>query len=235
VVSGSPPLARRAPHPQTACGVAARLTSARAESTRGGDWAEAARSQLDEERLSAQLDCHAAELRLGRHHRALGELRTLVAATHPLDERTARQLMTALYRSERQGEALQCYEAIRRRLQEELGVDPGPELRALHRGILRSDSVLTDPARRYPDPPLEPWPRPDRTPRPVPAELPRDISDVHGRTRELAQLDALLSAGGDRSPTPPLITVSGSAGVGKTALVVHWAHRVRRRFPDGQL
>src|SRR5215475_8003747 len=70
----------------------------------------------------------------------------------------------------------------------------------------------------------------------VPAQLPRDVAGFAGRGEQLARLDALLAAGADDALTAVVISaVSGTAGVGKTALAVHWAHRVRQRFPDGQL
>ncbi|MFM9370091.1 BTAD domain-containing putative transcriptional regulator [Streptomyces sp. Da 82-17] len=106
-----------------------------------GQWAEARRTQLERDRLTARTDLAEAELRLGRHRTALPALRRLAAA-HPLDERVARQLMTALYRDEQPAEALRQFEQTRRSLVEHLGTDPGPELAAAHRRILRNDPAL---------------------------------------------------------------------------------------------
>ncbi|OLF04532.1 hypothetical protein BLA60_40285 [Actinophytocola xinjiangensis] len=174
--------------------------------------AEAAR--LTELRhFAVELRCEAA-LRLGRHAAIVAELTDLVAE-HPLRERLQGLLMTALYRSGRQAEALEVYRAARTVLVDELGLEPGPELRAIETQILNGDPVTAvAPAGGTP---------------PVPAQLPYRTSGFVGRDRELAELDAGLDRG------DPLWVVAGTAGVGKTALAVHWSQRVRDRFPDGQL
>ena len=142
------------------------------------------------------------------------------------------QLMLGLYRSGRQAEALQWFERTRQWLCDELGADPGPGLQSLHQQILRGDSSLLSPDLT-------------RTAAPIPRQLPADVSVFTGREAELAELDRLLTgATGERAgigadgwgAAPVLISaVSGTAGVGKTATAVRWAHRVVRRFPDGQL
>lgn len=157
----------------------------------GGTWARETRAALGDERLTAELHHHEAELRLGRHGRALERLRQLVAA-HPLDERPVRHLMTALYRGDRQAEALETYEDTRRRLAEELGVDPGTELQTLHREILRGTTTQAP----------EPAPRPVAS-RVPPAELPHDVPGFSGRTDALTWLTALLTAGGDARGRQP--------------------------------
>lgn len=177
------------------------------------DWAR----RLAERRLAAVEALYEAELACGLHEAVLGELADLVRE-HPLRERLHGLLMTGLYRAGRRSEALEAYAGARHALVSELGLEPGPELRELHRRILADD--LPEPA-------------PDRSQpvREVPAQLPVDVRGFVGRDSELAELDELLSA-----EAPVLITtVAGTAGVGKTALAVHWAHRVRDRFPDGQL
>jgi DNA-binding SARP family transcriptional activator/tetratricopeptide (TPR) repeat protein len=179
-------------------------------------WLTDVRHALEAERLSVLLDRNDLALGLGRHAGLLAELSGLAAA-HPLDERLAGQLMLALYRSGRQAEALHRYQQIRCRLAEELGVDPSPPLQRLHRQILSTDAVLAAP----PQPPLL-----------VPYQLPAPPPSFTGRARELAALDAVLAEAGDR---PQVAVVTGTAGVGKTALAVHWAHRVAPHFPDGQL
>src|SRR5438874_13374087 len=83
------------------------------------------------------------------------------------------------------------------------------------------------------DVPVPERPAPDRS---VPAQLPADVAGFSGRAEELRRLTALLDGGRDgRSRAPVVVAVTGTAGVGKTALAVHWAHQVRHRFPDGQL
>lgn len=94
------------------------------------------RARLDEERLRAQEDFIDAELACGRHREANALLDALVIA-HPFRERLWAQRMTALYRSGRQPEALASYQALRRQLADELGLDPSPELAALHEAILQ--------------------------------------------------------------------------------------------------
>ncbi|MBR8641487.1 tetratricopeptide repeat protein [Streptomyces tuirus] len=182
-----------------------------------GVWAEETRAGLVDEHLTAELQYHELGLRLGRHQRALERLRQLAAA-HPLDERAVRHLMTALHRGDRRAEALEAYEDTRHRLAEELGVDPGPELQRLHRNILRGPAEARNAGNGS---------------RVVPAELPHDVAGFSGRTEALARLTTLLDAHSREAVV--ISVISGAAGVGKTALAIHVAHRVRDRFPDGQL
>ncbi|WP_158102695.1 AfsR/SARP family transcriptional regulator [Lentzea kentuckyensis] len=175
-------------------------------STLDTPWLVTVRSALEARRLAALLDRNDLALEQGRHTELLAEL-DATAAAFPLDERLAGQLMLALYRCGRQADALLRYEQVRLWLADELGADPGPELRLLHKKILTGDLAL--PAGQV-------------TPRQLPAP-PRSFA---GRARELAALDAVS--------TGPVV-VSGMGGVGKTALAVHWAHRVAARFSDGQL
>jgi YVTN family beta-propeller protein len=114
-----------------------------------GPRAEAAR--LEELRLGAIVDRIDSELALGRHAEIVGELEALVAA-YPLRERLREQLMIALYRSGRQAEALEAYQAARRALVEDLGLEPGPALQRLERAILRQDASLDLPGQAAPAP-----------------------------------------------------------------------------------
>jgi DNA-binding SARP family transcriptional activator/Tfp pilus assembly protein PilF len=185
-------------------------------------WGAAEVARLAEVRLTAIEDQWTAQLRLGRHAAAVGEVERLLVA-HPLRERMVGLLMLARYRCGQQAEALDAYQRLRARLADELGVDPGPELAALHTRILRREPDL-DPA--------EPADRAGVA-MPVPAQLPARVGHFAGRTRELATLDRLLAdAPGDDAG---IAVVPGPAGVGKTALAVQWAHAVADRFPDGQL
>jgi DNA-binding SARP family transcriptional activator/Tfp pilus assembly protein PilF len=169
-----------------------------------------------------------AELQLGRHAEQIGELRGMVA-DHPLRERLSEQLMLALYRSGRQAEALETYRAVRRALADELGVEPGPALQRLHGAVLRADPAL-DLSTPDAAPAVV---RASAGPRP-PAQLPADVSAFTGRADYLRTLDRLLAAE-NASRAVAICAITGTAGVGKTALAVHWAHRARHRFPDGQL
>jgi DNA-binding SARP family transcriptional activator/Tfp pilus assembly protein PilF len=181
------------------------------------DWAR----QLAERRLTAVESLHQAELACGLHEAVIGELSDL-AREHPLRERLHELLMIALYRAGRQAEALEVYRRARHALVSELGLEPGPELRELQRRLLADDL-----------PEQAPDARPAR--REVPAQLPADVRGFVGREAELAELDGLLSTEAPVAISPMTLVVAGTAGVGKTALAVRWAHRVRDRFPDGQL
>jgi DNA-binding SARP family transcriptional activator len=192
--------------------------------------------QLDGPRL-AELYLQAVEARvdadlaLGRHADLIGELRGLVAA-HPLREGLHGHLMTALYGAGRQAEALDVYRALHRALDDQLGVAPGPAVQRLYQSLLRADEAL-DP-RRPAAAPLRDGVTAAPAPTRAPAQLPADVSAFTGRTGYLRQLDELLADSQDGNAVV-IAAVSGTAGVGKTALALHWAHRVRARFPDGQL
>jgi DNA-binding SARP family transcriptional activator/tetratricopeptide (TPR) repeat protein len=183
-----------------------------------GTVVESAARVLDEHRLGAVEQRLDLELRLGRHGPVVGELIELVAA-HPLRERLVGQLMTALHRAGRQAEALRAYEQLRVRLADELGVDPGAALRDLYARLLNGDPGPEPPAKVTP-----------------PAELPADVAGFTGRAEHLETLDGLIPDAARGVPTATVIAViAGMGGAGKTALAVHWGHRIRDRFPDGQL
>jgi DNA-binding SARP family transcriptional activator/Tfp pilus assembly protein PilF len=187
-------------------------------------WAGTIRAGLVEARRTAELDLVDAQLRLGQHDAVLARL-SRRAAADPLDERVAGQLMLALAGSGRRADALGQYQRIRRELAEELGTDPGATLQQLHRAILAGDHGSPAPAIGD-----------TNTAKVAPAQLPADVSAFTGRTREVAALDDLLLAERpDGARAMPISVLSGTAGVGKTTLAVHWTHRVVDRFPDGQL
>jgi DNA-binding SARP family transcriptional activator len=189
-----------------------------------GDWPARVRAAWQQEHLDAAVARARAELRTGNAEQAVGPLAVLVE-DHPLNESLAAALMLVLHAAGRGADALHRYDRTRRRLAEDLGTDPGPDLQRLYQAILRGD--LNHPATTPTPTPAPPAPLP-------PAQLPFDVPGFTGRDQELARLDALLAS--DDRPTAVVITaVSGTAGVGKTALAVHWAHRVRERYPDGQL
>ncbi|MGW3349696.1 BTAD domain-containing putative transcriptional regulator [Nonomuraea rubra] len=307
------------------------------------------RDQVAERRIGAIEECMEVDLALGGQADLVAELRWLVAH-HPLRERLHGLLMLALYRSGRQAEALAAFRDARRRLREELGVEPTALLQTLHQRILAADpDLLPLPSHRPPPTPLPTVPPPaphttpppdqpphgkpshasplnaapphappphtaephdspphdspphdkapydmapsgagtrgsaaggpasggtagtstagmgtaashgsgargrsaggraggpassgqgrraaSRAPRhwPTPAQLPHGVPQFVGRKAELERLDALLT--GDPALSRAVV-LTGMAGVGKTALAIHWAHRIRHRFPDGQL
>ena len=188
-----------------------------------GPWADRVRDGWRQRRLDAVLAWAQAELQVGNPAVVIGSLTELLGE-HPLLEPLAAALMRALCAAGRSADALDCYTATRRRLVDELGNEPGTELARLQHAILRPD--LDQPA-----PPAGAL----TIAAAVPAQLPPDVHGFAGRRRELAQLDDLLTAAGDQSTAVVISALSGTAGVGKTALALHWAHRVRDRFPDGQL
>ncbi len=186
----------------------------------------AAATWLTEQRLAGREECFDAALAVGPLAEVITELTEFVTA-HPLRERAAGQLMLALYRSGRQAEALEQYQRIARVLAEEVGIDPGTDLRELHRMMLNADPALDHP------PNAEPRTATTTTAR-TPRQLPRDLPTFVSRARELAAIDTLLSTDDDTRPAP-VIVLHGAAGVGKSALAVHAAHLAAHRFPDGQL
>ncbi|GAA3918577.1 AfsR/SARP family transcriptional regulator [Actinoplanes auranticolor] len=192
-------------------------------------WLNAMRRLLLGERFAAELDRNDVLLRLGRH----GELLPALAAAvdeHPLDERLAEQSMLALYRCGRQADADEQFRRIRRRLADDLGSDPGAGLRRLHERILAADPALAAPVPETRAPGVQ-----LAMPATMPAQLPADVRAFTGRTGELAALDRLLAPPEGDEPPLTVALLSGTAGVGKSALAVRWAHRVREAFPDGQL
>jgi DNA-binding SARP family transcriptional activator/tetratricopeptide (TPR) repeat protein len=193
--------------------------------------------RLTEMRLEALEARVEADLYLGRHREVVAEVRGLAAA-EPLRERLAELLMLALYRSGQQASALEAYRQVRRHLVEQIGIEPGPGLRELNQRILRSDrTLLLAPSVGAGVPAPSPAPEEQRAAADVPLSpnmLPAAAPDFTGRARELVQLRAL--SGLLRPGGPVLITaIGGTAGVGKTALAVHWARRAAADFPDGQL
>ena len=178
----------------------------------GGEWAARQRDSWQLERLDAAIAWAREAVRVGAHTAVIPVLRDLVD-DHPHSEPLATELVRALSADNRTGEAIAECRAACDRLHRTLGVGPGRELRTVRQALL-SGAPLVPPA--------------GAGPLVVPAQLPADVAGFVGRRAEIARLDGLPAAGG-------VLAVSGTAGVGKTALTVHWAHRVRERFPDGQL
>lgn len=192
-----------------------------------GPLAQMHRARLTELRLAAVQVRLEVELELGRHAAIVGELTALVSE-HPLQESLRELLMLALYRSGRKSEALGVFADARQALANELGIDPGSQLRDLQRRILQGDPDLSAPLATDSG---KAGRQPGRT-RTRPAQLPADITDFTGRGETVRQLRTDLTADGAGMP---LALVSGMGGVGKSALAIHVAHAVRDRFPDGQL
>jgi DNA-binding SARP family transcriptional activator len=155
------------------------------------------------------------------------------ARGRPLDEEIQVCLLRAYGALGRRADAFAFYDQARRRLAGELGVNAGHDLVAAYEALLHQDTSQMPDRARATDAAVARGRRAEATSgRPVPAQLPADLFMFTGRVGELAQLDRLLDDGG---PGLQAAAIVGSAGVGKTALAVHWAHRVSLRFPDGQL
>jgi predicted ATPase/DNA-binding SARP family transcriptional activator len=162
---------------------------------------------LEREHLEALEAWGEVRLALGHDRDLIPELAALVAQ-HPYNETLHGQLMLALYRDGRQAEALETARGLRRRLRDELGIEPGPALRDLYRDMLLHARDLV----------LEP-PEP-------PGNLPGRLTSFVGRARELREIAALL----DESR---LVTLTGPGGIGKTRLAIEACRQLRSRFPAG--
>jgi DNA-binding SARP family transcriptional activator/tetratricopeptide (TPR) repeat protein len=179
-------------------------------------------SQLTELRLAALEMRIEAELELGRADRLIPELADL-SARFPGRERLVMLRMLALYRAGRQRDALSVYGLAAQTLAEQFGLDPGAALRQLRTAILRQDpqlalgGLVTAPVRPA---------------APSPAQLPAEAEGFVGRVAELAALAATAAATASR---PAVVTITGMAGVGKTALAIRAGHQLADRFPGGQL
>ncbi|MEV2252178.1 BTAD domain-containing putative transcriptional regulator [Streptomyces sp. NPDC050147] len=247
--------------------------------------------RLEEARLLALELRYDAELASGAGGGGLVPELAALVAEHPLREAFHRQLMLVLHRSDRQAEALAVHRELRRRLVEELGVEPGASIREAHREVLQepagsaltglvgvspTDVSLTDASPTVDAAPTDASPAVDAAPVPAPvppftrpsaparpAQLPSAPPHFTGREEVVRSLARLLAGQGDGggdhagvddhgrngdhgrgtgdtlqqgpTPAPPVAVLSGMAGVGKSALALHVAHRLREHFPDGQL
>lgn len=166
--------------------------------------------RLREQRLYALERRFAADLVLGRHAEIVGEVHA-ATVEHPLRERFWVQLMTALHLDGRRAAALAAFHSGRQHLTDELGIEPGEQMRQLHVTILGHSPGSGAPPG-------------------VPRQLPPETAAFTGRGVELTRLTELTT-----EPHAGVVVISGTAGVGKTALAVRWARRNADRFPDGQL
>jgi DNA-binding SARP family transcriptional activator len=221
-----------------------------------GTWVSRVRERLERQRLDVLVERADVEIRLGRPAAVIEELRD-VLAERPLSELVIGRLLQALYGAGRGAEALECYAIARRRIIDEVGAEPSPELRRLHEAILR-EALPGAPARPtgtggapgggiVPDGGLDGGEVRPASPavsrsaaRPgwlsgsgTPSLLPADLMDFTGRDAQVESLCRTLSPG-QRTAAPVAVLVGGG-GLGKTALAVHVAQRLRDRFTDGQL
>jgi DNA-binding SARP family transcriptional activator/tetratricopeptide (TPR) repeat protein len=184
---------------------------------------------LVEERLVAFDHRIELDFAAGRHAGTIVELQQAVVS-HPLRETSWRQLITALAAVGRKVEALDRYHEIQVRLRDQLGTSPSAALRALHERLLlpeptgRGDRLARNASTGT---------RPGRVDQR--SDLPGDLADLTGRQVEIDWLLAALPDDPEQAVAPTVLAVDGMAGVGKTALAVHLAHRLAPRCPDGQL
>ncbi|MGM9383046.1 AfsR/SARP family transcriptional regulator [Streptomyces antibioticus] len=193
-----------------------------------GPFAQEERERWEERRRTFRVEWLKCLVTLERFGEALDDLSGL-SGSDRYDEALTGLRMRALYGRGRPSEALRTYEELRVRLRDELGTDPGEELRRVYEAVLHQDDsmLLRSPQA------VGSLPRVDV----VPAELPHDIPGFSGRSDELGVLHSLLGPESAHAAGSAVVVsaIGGAAGVGKTALAVHWAHQVRDRFPDGQL
>ncbi|TDD75809.1 SARP family transcriptional regulator [Actinomadura darangshiensis] len=182
---------------------------------------QSAVDRLERRRIEAAMEHARAVLAEGAPERALPHLNPLVRA-HPLDEQLLSVWIEVLASCGRQAEALAAFEKARVRLLDQLGVDPGPELRDVHIRVLRQETGAAEP------------PETEHVRREHPSQLPAAVPDFTGRDDQVDGILALLAAGDGNEPVS-VSAVAGMGGIGKTALAVHIAHRIRADFPDGQL
>ncbi|MEU0399792.1 BTAD domain-containing putative transcriptional regulator [Streptomyces sp. NPDC006197] len=187
-------------------------------------FARAAADRLEEERLVVRETLAEARLEYGEQDVLAGELAELVAL-HPLRERLRAVQLRALYRAGRQSEALAGYEELRTLLADELGLDPSPELAALHAAMLRQDASLSAPAAAPPAA-VRATPRPTASGGHVRGNLFTPLTGIVGRDAAVAEVRGLLT---ERR----LVTLTGPGGVGKTRLAVEAAGQAREEFADG--
>ncbi|MEU1182337.1 BTAD domain-containing putative transcriptional regulator [Streptomyces sp. NPDC005820] len=171
-----------------------------------------------------------AALLCGRAEDVLQWVRRAVVLD-PLNEPLHARLVMTTAAAGLQAEALSAYDDIRGRLEEELGVSPGPELREAHGRVLRQELESSRSPQGQEDPAAESAPFEALA---RPAQLPPDLAVFAGRRTELTRLRGFTHAVTAPTGPPAAVLISGMAGVGKTTLAVRWAHEVAKRFPDGQ-
>jgi len=180
----------------------------------------AATHRLAEQHVATIEEWAALRLHAG-YHAEIVDVLGAASAEHPMREGLTELLMVAEYRRGRPAAALAAYDRLRQALADELGIEPGAALRALQTQVLRSPTPHLLGA--------------DAGSTVVPRQLPAGIDALVGRDQALTRLDRLAPAHDDSTSTVTIVAITGTAGVGKTALALHCGHSMAERFPDGQL
>lgn len=201
---------------------------------------------MDQEYAAAVAEAADSALASAQPLRILPLLKQ-VASDEPLNESLQARLMLLLAATGQQALALWHYQAVRERLSDELGVDPGTEMRTAHGQVLRQElptavagnqvEIASAPGSvRLPDTQAVRIGSPSGAPSPLvpPAQLPADLPTFAGREPELSQVAKTLSPDSE-SPLVAICAIDGMAGIGKTTFAIHWAHHVAKHFEDGQL
>ncbi|MGC5029363.1 BTAD domain-containing putative transcriptional regulator [Micromonospora sp. DT229] len=192
--------------------------------TLAGDWANRVRRSVASQLISLAAAWSMEELRLGNPEAVVDRLGRILGS-YPLAEPLVALQMRALCSMGRTPEALQSYVDIRAQIVDQFGAEPGPELRNLHVAILRGEldephsgtvATVSAPVRQ------------------VPRQLPADIARFSGRHDDLPPLLNWLNPVGT-TDSAPVVSIYGAAGVGKSTLAIHAAHKLANRYPDGQL
>lgn len=223
---------------------AERLLDQALELWRGEPLSELRSAALDRDVIPGLIDEHLSALQLradldlvaGRYDRVIAELRGLTGR-YPLREPLWGQLLRALAGAGRSAEAIQEYHRVRESLAAELGVDPSADLQGLYQQLLQADrppAVTGRGSSALEEAPPIAFPRPRNT-EPVPRQLPGAVAGFTGRAAQLKLLSELADEAIADHGAVVISTISGMAGVGKTALALHWAQQVAAKFPDGQL
>jgi DNA-binding SARP family transcriptional activator/tetratricopeptide (TPR) repeat protein len=187
-----------------------------------GDWPARVRQGWRQEYLDVVTGWAEATVHVGAAGSAVASLAELVEQ-YPLNEALIAALIRVLHGAGRGADALDCYARARARLLDQLGTEPGPELRTLHQQLLRGE--LDHPSARGGTQVAEG----------LTSTLPADTAAFTGRTREVDDVTAQVTAAAQSGQVVAIHAIDGMPGVGKTALALHLAHRLADRFPDRQL
>lgn len=185
-----------------------------------GYWASTIRRNAESQFIGIASAWAADELRLG-NAQAVADRLAKVLDSYPLAEPLEDLYMRALCALGRTSEALQHYAAVREQIAEQLGHEPGPQLRDLHMAVLRGELQTPHQGTTISSAPL-------------PRQLPMNVAHFVGRTEELGWIEDALATPRPQAATP-LVSIHGAAGVGKSALAIHAAHQLAHRYPEGQM